>query len=319
MRWPNRCAGGLLFLAACNPRGEPRTQEDTGARDALADPAAVPLAGLCPPDQDHGGFVVDLGETGSLSGRIRDGVLPTDRPDLLGEAAGCQLLQAARPFCDPPCGTGEVCDVDEACRRYPSSVDLGLVVLEGPTASLSVPALQPGFSYEHSALPNDLLGTDTTLRLTTEGAALPPLALHGVVPPPLVELPAEVVLTRDQGLSLHWDPPQGLGRSVIAVTLTINVHGANPAWLACTLPDTGAAVLPEGLVSGLLASGVSGYPQLQVSRETEDHVLVGDSCADLVVRHRVSGELVVDGHTPCNDDSDCPDGQTCDLLLETCG
>ncbi len=312
-------AGSFAGLLGCSADPTPGSPPDSGASPALPDPATVSLTGRCPADQDHGGFVLDLGGPVGFSGRIRDGVLPSDQPAVLLEQGGCQLLRTPRPFCDPPCDAGEICDLDATCRDYPSSVDLGVITLEDPSGTLEVPPLEPGFVYEQSPLPGDAPQADEILRLVTEDAALPSLVLHGVAPPALDNVPDSLLLARGQALALTWRPPSGLGRSVLAVTLSIDVHGGNPAWLACTLPDTGTATLPSPLVDGLLAAGVSGFPLLQLSRESQDHALLGDTCADLVVRQRVSREPTVAGHTPCNDDSDCPEGQTCDLALETCG
>ena len=72
------------------------------------------------------------------------------------------------------------------------------------------------------------------------------------------------------------------------------------------------------MVDGLLSAGVSGFPTLTLSRESQDHAWAAGTCADLVVRQRVERRPIVAGHTPCNDDGDCPEDQICDLVTETC-
>ncbi|MBC8069642.1 MAG: hypothetical protein IAG13_14995, partial [Deltaproteobacteria bacterium] len=49
-----------------------------------------------------------------------------------------------------------------------------------------------------------------------------------------------------------------------------------------------------------------------------DSVDIEPGCVDFVVRSRDSVMVWVQGHTPCNSDPDCPKGQTCDVMNQTC-
>ena len=313
------CGGGLLWaaLAGCGGDPGPPAPADSG-EDGLPDPATAPLAGACPADADHGGFVLELNDASAFRGRVRDGVLPADRPEPVATVGDCALLRPPRPFCDPPCDAGEVCDLDETCVDYPASVGLGLVTVEGLVAPLEVAPLEPGAVYDASALPHPAALPDASIRLGTEGGPLGPLALLGVGPELLTGVPAEVALARGADLSLSWAPPVGLGRGEVGLTLRIDAHGVTPAWIACRFADTGSGTVPATLVDALFSSGVSGFPSLTLARETGDHVAVDGACVDFVVRSPVERTPTVEGHTPCFDDADCPDGQTCDLELESC-
>ena len=39
----------------------------------------------------------------------------------------------------------------------------------------------------------------------------------------------------------------------------------------------------------------------------------------LIPEKKLEADIEVVGHTPCKSDSDCPDGETCTLAIETCG
>ena len=99
------------------------TDTDTGTfevPDPVGDPATVPLAGECPLASRYGNFEVDVYEDYSLvSGSVADGVNPVTVLELLDEEGDCKLLRRNNPFCDPPCGAGDVCDFDGSCIPFP--------------------------------------------------------------------------------------------------------------------------------------------------------------------------------------------------------
>ena len=45
---------------------------------------------------------------------------------------------------------------------------------------------------------------------------------------------------------------------------------------------------------------------------------LADGCVELSVEWGLQGEIRVEGYTPCTEQADCPDGQTCDYTLEIC-
>ena len=71
----------------------------------------------------------------SVIGRVDDG--PTPKAVLwepLSEAGGCVVLKPMLPFCDPGCGSGQVCAADDDCRDYPANLDVGTVTVTGLVA-----------------------------------------------------------------------------------------------------------------------------------------------------------------------------------------
>jgi Cys-rich repeat protein len=45
---------------------------------------------------------------------------------------------------------------------------------------------------------------------------------------------------------------------------------------------------------------------------------VGEGCIDLQATDVLRGSVTITGYTPCTNDSQCPDGQSCNEALERC-
>jgi hypothetical protein len=313
----------LALLLACHPAPDlvDSATRDSGASDTAdsgLDPATVPLGGACPLATRFGGFEVAMNEGYStVGGAVADGVVPIA---VLTEAARegeCVLLRRENPFCDPACDAGETCDFDGTCVPYPTNQDLGVVTLDGLAEPLALSPVAPGNTYFDTTLPHPVVAPDAAVALSAEGGPFGPFDLHGVGPEPLVVTTLDWVIGAGP-LALAWDAPVGLGRSRVQLRLTVDQHGLTPLTLVCDLSDTGAAEVPESLMNELLISGVSGYPNGLLSRQTIDSTPVGAGCADLAVRYDVLPTVSVEGHTPCDGHDDCPFGQHCNFALETC-
>ena len=85
---------------------------------------------------------------------------------------------------------------------------------------------------------------------------------------------------------------------------------------------TSAMLVPAGKVTVAtcpgLSFGVSGFASAEFRRQTVDSVANEDGCVQLSVYSFAPGKLTVEGHTPCKVDPDCPEGEICDVLIETC-
>ena len=279
---------------------------------ALPDPATVPLEGACPAASRYGGFEVSVAEGYStVSGSVADGVVPTSVPTEVTTDGECRLLRRENPYCDPGCESGETCDLDGTCVPYPTNLDVGTVTLEGLAESLSLTATPPSNTYFDTDVPHPVYAADATIELVAPG-----FTLHGVGPEALSTDDLDWVVG-DGALAVTWDAPTGLGRSTVELRLTVDQHGATPLSVVCDFADDGAGEVSEGLIDGLLDAGVTGWPNGTLTRFTADSV-EGDSCVDLLVTRPVLATVTVSGHTPCDSFDDCPAGQFCDLVLETC-
>src|SRR6185436_20637119 len=82
-------------------------------REGAADSPAGRLRGPCPAERAAGLFEVEMGDRfTSVSGRVLASPPPRTPPEQVGEQGGCRLLRAVNPFCDPACGSGQLCVSD---------------------------------------------------------------------------------------------------------------------------------------------------------------------------------------------------------------
>ncbi|MEE2780430.1 MAG: hypothetical protein VYE15_07895, partial [Myxococcota bacterium] len=67
----------------------------------------------------------------AITGTVSDGVIPLTVLQPVKVVGDCTLLQKKNPFCDPPCGAGELCDHDGTCTPYPQNTSVGTVSISG--------------------------------------------------------------------------------------------------------------------------------------------------------------------------------------------
>ncbi len=303
----------------------PPAEEDTAqAPDTTADGntgAPIELSGPCSLEKRYGAFLVEAQDGFSfVDGSVANGVVPVTILELVEEEGPCRLLKRNNPFCNPPCGPGQTCDHDGSCITFPEPQDLGTVEITGLADEALLEPLQPGNSYFLTTLPHPGFEGGAAIHLTSSEGAFGVLDLHGVGVDLLeTEKPLwEVEEAKD--LAISWPAPVTPGvPSVARLDLNIDQHGNSPVVLQCDFPDTGSAAVPAALIDQLLTSGVSGYPNGRVTRRTVDSAPVSDGCMEFIVASPLEADIEVVGHTPCKSDSDCPDGETCTLAIETCG
>jgi hypothetical protein len=322
-----------LLLGACSPEpSKPSTEtqptgdtatSDSGSTDegpVEGDPASIPLNGACDLESRAGLFQVASNPTYAVvAGSAANKVLPSSILTEETTLGGCRLLRRGNPFCSPTCGPGEACDWDGSCIPYPENQDLGPVRMRGLKEPVNMEPVVPGNTYFVREIVNPPFEPDQIVQVRAESVGL---LLHGVTPAPLGEPPLDWLISNGP-LMLSWDPPTGIARAEIQVELTIDQHGISPLRLECRFPDTGSAEVPAELIESLLASGVSGFPNGILRRQTMDHQVLslgGDEpvCTEFRVAEERLAQVEVSGHTPCDSNDDCPLGQICNLDLETC-
>ncbi|MSQ02551.1 MAG: hypothetical protein EXR71_11805 [Myxococcales bacterium] len=310
----------LLCVAGCFTSEPPDdTSEDDDTADPEGDPATIPLAGACTLDRRWGGFKVEANvDYSAVDGAITNGVVPVR---VLSEAlveGDCKLLKRGNPFCDPTCGPTETCDFDGECIPNPENQDLGTVTITGLTDPVVMEPLIPTNQYSFTDVDNPAFDAGKLVRLQTAGGAYAPLTMHGVGVIPLVPGSTTWLVTAGSPVPLTWDVPPSAVRSDVFVSVNVDQHGLTPLTLWCSFADDGAAEIPASVMDALLNGGVTGYPSGKIQRRTVDHVMLGDGCADFMVDYSLTAKVSVSGHTPCSTPADCPDGQECDLALQTC-
>ena len=127
----------------------------------------------------------------------------------------------------------------------------------------------------------------------------------------------EIMLDPTTDLELSWGAAGAAGQSSIAVKLDISHHGGTKGMITCEADDSGSLAISAALVAGLIELGVAGFPTIAVTRRSTGSVVTEAGRVDLVVASRVERTVLIEGLVSCNDDSACPDGQTCQTDL-TC-
>lgn len=278
----------------------------------------VELAGSCPLADHVGGFLAGYESSYSaFSGSVADGVVPLNVLEQVGQDGSCTLWRRNNPFCDPGCAAGETCDFDGNCLPYPINHDVGVVTVTGLAKPVMLEPVPPTFSYFDTMLPHPGFEPGALITLQTTGGDYSPMSLHGLGVEMVVPAQDELHLAHDTPLDVEWTP--GDARATMRLQVAVDQHGISPLALICSVPaDAGTLTISGELVTEFLDNGISGFPSADFYFETVDSVEIEPGCVDFAVRSHDQLLVRVAGHTPCNVPTDCPDGQTCDVMTQTC-
>lgn len=266
-----------------------------------------------------GTFLIEAQEIFSLvDGAVADAVVPTSVLDEVGHEGDCTFWRRNNPFCDPPCLAGDTCGHDGQCVPFPVNQDVGTVTVTGLAEPVEMTPLQPGNRYSFTDLPNPAFAPGAEIRLRGTAAAYGPLALDGRGFTPIVPEEGAWLLVAGEPLEVRWDADGAAEGTRVGLEINVDQHGNTPVTLSCDVADTGTAEIPASLVDALLDYGISGYPNGRITRATTDRADVPDGCVELRVGSPRSVDVRVDGHVPCDNSGQCPDGQTCDTGDNTC-
>ena len=292
---------------------------DGGAVDAAVDAGgSTTTAGPCPLGERVGSIEVAHWDFyASVTGEVAEGVIPLTVLQLVKEEGGCKLLQKVNPFCDPPCGPGELCKHDGSCIPYPENQSVGTMTVDG----LKVPvSMEPGPTklYAETKVPFPMFDAGAPITITATGGDLPGFTLHGTGVEDLVLPDSVIAMVKGEPLTFSWEPPTVDTGAMMYISLNVDQHGNSPVTLKCEVPDNGNFQIPATLVKDLLEFGVSGFATLDLYRRTVDSVELAPGCVEATVFSFAPGKLTVDGHVPCFADKDCPEGETCNVPINTC-
>ncbi|MDD9935390.1 MAG: hypothetical protein OXT09_17410 [Myxococcales bacterium] len=295
-------------------------RDSDGGTDAGDESERTSGYSLCAPALRVGGFEVLLQrELTSVGGRVANGVVPKDVFEAELAERGCQLLRPPNLVCEPACESGTTCDGRE-CIDFPVAQDVGKVAFEGLGADVELEPRGNGqvyfFNGELDAPP---FGEGEAIGLNAEGGVTDGFSLdaRGVAPLQVTEgMPR---LRRDRLFTVTWEP--GDPSDAVRVRLVLNIanHGGTPARLECEVEDSGRVTIPLDLTNALLALGNSGFPTLDIIRQSAGSVDSGLGCIDLVVASRVTLAVEIPGVVSCSGDEDCPAGERCQPDLQCDG
>ena len=292
----------------------PPDASDISASDAEETDVTPSVA--CPLNERVGGFEIsDFNLFAAVVGVVRDGIIPLTILQKQAESGDCVLLKKDNPFCDPPCAAGDLCNHDATCLPYPSNLNIGTVTVTG----LKIPvSLEPNIvnDYSDTTLPPEPWDVGDEVTLVAAGADIDGFSLQVEGVEPLVMADKGWTVNEGEPTEIFWEPSSGPGKMFLQ--LNVDQHGVTPVTLFCEMEDTGSLSIDATLIDQFLAFGVSGFAAGELHRRSVDSVWVEPGCVDLSLYSMIQAQPVVEGHTPCNANEDCPEGQKCNIFINTC-
>ena len=292
------------------------TSSDTQTPQDIAQGPEVTYGTACESAERIGLFIVGHEEFyAQVSGEVAAGVIPLTVLQEVETLGDCRLMRKENPFCETPCQAGELCDHDGTCIDYPENKSVGTVTVSGLKDGDVI--MEPkNATYFDTNVSMPLFESSAPIHLKASGDELPGFELNAFGVPDL-ELPESVItMTSGAPLDVTWSAAPGNWK--LYFSLNIDQHGSSPATLFCEVEDTGSYQVPAQFIDAILSMGVSGFATAHFYRRTVDSVILDAGCVQLNVSSYVYGKLEVDGHTACNLDPDCPEGEVCEISINTC-
>jgi len=315
------CIG--LVVVAC---GSDANDPSAGAGGVSPGTGGVPASELpyepCPIESNVGEFLIELGaDFTSVEGKVLDGVTPSLIPTTLASAGECRLVTLPNLLCDPACpASTQTCGTNNQCLPLPVAHDVGTVSVSGLARDVQMSANANTGNYRPGppALPHPGFAAGADLRLASSGGDYTPFELRGWGID-VLEVPLEpLTVNPAQPVAIAWAAPAAAGPARVNARLNINNHGSSNTWVECDFPDTGSASIPAELVDGLIERGASGFPTLTLARRTASSVAIEPGCVQLLVKSELDLDVNLAGLVSCNDDTMCPEGQTCKPIERFC-
>lgn len=324
----------FIFAVSCGDSGtetaddegstnDEETTDNENTDDGTPDIDSVNL------DKVIGGFVIKLnapveatettaardGYT-SVFGKIYDGPTPQAVIWEPGTVSGdCTLYKPRVPFCETACGGSAVCVEDDVCMNYPKAVSAGNVTVTGIKTSDNKTefTLKPVANNYQSAdthpYPAFAEGDEITFDAAGDIVKKFTLASKGITPLDLLN--ETLPLENGKSLVLSWTKPSGESASSIHIKLDISHHGGSKGKIECDTADDGELELGSEILDELTGLGVAGFPTLIITRASTGSYSSEYGIITLTISSEVEQEVLIDGLVSCNEDEDCPDGETC--------
>jgi hypothetical protein len=279
------------------------------------------LRGPCKDGTRLGGFDATIEEDyTTISGKVLNKFV---RSTILTEVKAdeeCRLIKAENPYCSPSCGSGTVCSSDQECVDAALSQSVGVVEIAGFLKPVSMKPVVPGNNYFVSGdvdFPHPGFEPGAAAVLTAPGGDLPGFTLRGTGVAKLELTEGAFELERGKPFKVAWTAGD-IDAARVRVTLRVDQHGNSPVTMTCISKDDGELEVAAALVDALLDAGITGFPSGNVYRETVDSVDLDAGCVDFSVGAHEQRALKVAGYVPCTKQADCPEGTTCNTMLERC-
>jgi hypothetical protein len=294
------------------------------ASPGTSDAATGPLTTYqtCRPEQRVGDFELVLGKgfTGLLAASILDAVDPNFLPRTDKEIGACQVVLPPLPVrpCSPECAISQICTA-AGCRPRPTAQNVGPMSIDG----LKVPGtlVSNGNVYTNppDPWPDPAFDEGAALVLRAAGAgAHPAFSARGWGVGRLQTPTDKLVVENGKPVTLTWTPPVKAGPTRVHISFAINRHGSLDAAVECEVPDTGSFTLEAAVITELFKHGISGFPSVDLKRQSSDTVTVPTGCVEFNVAATVNREISIPGLISCSGEEpqpgqppECPPGQMC--------
>jgi hypothetical protein len=180
-----------------------------------------------------------------------------------------------------------VCGLENQCAPQPDFASVGVLTLGGLAAPVAVSPMgtSPSIDYDQilSNLPFPPVTPNAPITLQTGGGDFAPFTLMGLGIQPLALTTTDLVVTRDQPLSLTWAVPDPPGAAQIRINLTVGPAAPPHGDIECDFPDTGSAQIPASLINQLFDLGVSNSAFVNAARVTIDSSTIASGCVEFWV------------------------------------
>ena len=253
----------------------------------------------------------------TFDGRVFAGPVPSAFGfEKTQEIGGCTLYKTKTPHCDISCGSGAMCVSDGVCKDFPKSISVGKVTLTGAktkagTASVSMDPVLNNYAIPASvALEKNPFGDGDQVTVAAAGdTALGSFSVSAQGISRLELKNDSIALADGQPIPLRWTPPAKAIGSKVTVKVDLSHHGGIKGKIECETEDDGSLDIDAKLVDGLKALGVSGFPYIEVARQS---VGIHSSLdIDFEIQSPITKGLTIPGVISCNGDEECPGTLKC--------
>lgn len=254
----------------------------------------------------------------SIAGKIYTGPQLSDVESTpVVQNATCTVYKyEVRSCTSPACTTSQSCVQTNVCKENPTLVSIGEATISGIGGStIKLSAINKNYQYAGDITYPGFAEGDS-LKLTAAGDAYPGFTISTPGVAPITLSSNSYTIGNGSPLEVKWTAGSSSINSQVKVGLNISKHGGSVGYLECATGDTGSLTIPAEYITALIGLGVSGYPQLTVTRSTRNVAAVSSGVVEFVVSALANPNLQVQGYCSCTENSDC--GSCGDTTKTTC-
>jgi hypothetical protein len=238
----------------------------------------------------------------------------------IGKSGACTLFKPKAVFCDPGCGSNALCVSDGVCKSFSKLISVGKITLTGAkttdgATTITMDPILNGYQPVGTQLDFIPFTEGDPVSVSAAGdSALGKFSVSAKAISRLALLNDSIVLADGKPVQLRWTPPGKDVGSTIFVDVDISHHGGAKGKIECETADNGSLDIAASLVDALKALGVSGFPDIEVTRKSvgthpQAHI-------NLEIESSVARFVSIPGLISCTGDEECPTGKTCQQDLQ---